>query len=701
MHFIKTSDNPFYAFLSGGGGVGKSHLIKSIYQAAIKYYNTKAGEDFHQVKVMLLAPTGKAAFIIKGNTIHSALAVPASQSLKNYKPLDCSRLNTLRSQLGGMQLILLDEISMVGSNMFTVQINNRLKDIKGSKEDFGGVSIIGIGDLFQLQPVFDSYIFNDIQNSEYSILVPNLWKKYFKMFELDEIMRQRESKVFAEILNRLREGKQTEDDGKQTEDDIIKIKERCIEDKNCPREARLFIQNAMVDDYNESIYQTSTGNKYTINAHNSVIGAISAEFREKIMRQIPHVPLKNSKQMARKLRIAEGERTEIALNVRTDDGLTNGASSVVKCVKLNQPNKPSGIVWVEFDDQDVGRKTRHENRNLYNMEGIQPTWTPIKPVTTQFAVGRTKSAQVVRKQFPLRPAAAKTVHRSQGDTQTQIVVNLNTRRAIPHIHYVALRRVTTMEGFYITDLCENKIAVDPKVEEMLELRTQRSLQLCFTPLHALDPSDFRICHLNARSLHKHINDVRKDFNYISCDIAIFTETRFSPHDNDKMYTIEGFRLFRNNDLVSNQNNIQPYHGTAVYSKLPFVEGYPYSSNINGIEFTVVKVTNYEDINIIAVYRSPQIPLTQLCLALQHIVNHSNNNIFIRDFNVNWLIEVERQSLYNVMVRDNDYRHLINNSTIDNNALIDHIYTNIVNVQTLSGNLETYLSDHKAIWISCK
>jgi hypothetical protein len=92
---------------------------------------------------------------------------------------------------------LLDEISMVGSNMFTVQINNRLKDIKGSKEDFEGVSIIGIGDLFQLPPVFDGYIFNDVKKSEYSILVPNLWKKYFKMFELDEIMRQRESKMFT------------------------------------------------------------------------------------------------------------------------------------------------------------------------------------------------------------------------------------------------------------------------------------------------------------------------------------------------------------------------------------------------------------------------------------------------------------------------------------------------------------------------
>ena len=298
--------------------------------------------------------------------------------------------------------------------------------------------------MFQLPPVFDGYIFNDIQNSEYSILVPNLWNKYFKMFELDEIMRQRESKMFAEILNRLREGK-------QSKDDIIKIRERCTDDKNCPKEApRLFIQNAMVDDYNQTVYQTSTGNKYTINAHDSVIGAMSEELRQK-MRQITHVPLKNTKQLAGKLRVAEGERTEIALNVRTDDGLTKRTSNVVRRVMLNQPRKPSGIICVKFDDQDVGRKTRQENRHLYTREGIQPTWTPIKPVTTQFAVGRTKSAQVVRKQFPLRPAAAKTVHRSQGDTQPQIVVNLNTRRAIPHIHYVALSR-TTMEGLYITDL---------------------------------------------------------------------------------------------------------------------------------------------------------------------------------------------------------------------------------------------------------
>ena len=79
----------------------------------------------------------------------------------------------------------------------------------------------------------------------------------------------------------------------------------------------------------------------------------------------------------------------------------------------------------------------HENRQLY-VQGIERTWTPIKPITTQFAVGRNRTAQVVRKQFPLRPDAAKTIHRSQGDAKQKIVVNFNTRRAIPHIHYVGL-----------------------------------------------------------------------------------------------------------------------------------------------------------------------------------------------------------------------------------------------------------------------
>ena len=100
------------------------------------------------------------------------------------------------------------------------------------------------------------------------------------------------------------------------------------------------------------------------------------------------------------------------------------------------------------------------------VQGIESTWNPIKPIATQFAVDRNRTVQVERKQFPLRTAAAaaaaaaaKTINRSQGNAENTIVVNFDTRKGIPYIHYVELSRVTTIGGLYITALCENKIAV--------------------------------------------------------------------------------------------------------------------------------------------------------------------------------------------------------------------------------------------------
>ena len=173
--------------------------------------------------------------------------------------------------------------------------------------------------------------------------------------------------------------------------------------------------------------------------------------------------------------------------------MANGSGNVVKLVQVPQTDKPSGIVWLEFDHPHVGEKTRRDNKNLY-VHGIQHSWTPIKPVTAQFTVGRNRSVQVIRKQFPLRPAAAKTIHRAQGDTETKFVVNFDTKRTIPHIHYVGLSRVTTIEGLYITDLCEKKIAVSEDMRmEMKELRTQRKLNFCISPIYRADEVPFKVC----------------------------------------------------------------------------------------------------------------------------------------------------------------------------------------------------------------
>ena len=66
-----------------------------------------------------------------------------------------------------------------------------------------------------------------------------------------------------------------------------------------------------------------------------------------------------------------------------------------------------------------------------------------------------------------------------------------------------------------------------------------------------------------------------------------------------------------------------------------------------------------------------------------------------------MVESRRQSLYNLMVMENDYSQLITNFTTDSNTLIDHVYTNLMEESIHAGTLETYFSDHKVIWASPK
>ena len=120
-----------------------------------------------------------------------------------------------------------------------------------------------------------------------------------------------------------------------------------------------------------------------------------------------------------------------------------------------------------------------------------------------------------------------------------------------------------------------------------------------------------------------------------------------------------------------------------------------------MEITVIKITTHEDWTILGIYRSPKVPVRQLCQAMTELLNgiSPNNNIFLGDFNINWLVETERRPLYNLLVRDNGYKQLISSFTTDNKTLIDHIYTNILHLDIQSGVLETYFTDHKAVWAS--
>lgn len=285
---------------------------------------------------------------------------------------------------------------------------------------------------------------------------------------------------------------------------------------------------------------------------------------------------------------------------------------------------------------------------------------------------------MLRKQFPLRPAAANTIHRSQADTETRVVVNFDTRRTIPHIHYVGLSRVTTLDGLFITDLCENKIAVSCDVQtEMDRLRGEWQLFLSVTPVNNAYQISFKMCFLNVRSLHTQIEDVCKDLNYSATGVNIFSETRFGQFDSDNLYLIKGeqYSLFRNDAPSRHSQNTRPFGGTTVYSRLDYYPGYPYCSNRNDVEIAILRFMMIPHVTIVAIYRSPSVSIRETCDAIKETLYSlpTQFNVFIGDFNVNWFSDSQRTPLYNFFVRGNGYRQLVscsNRITI----LLSTIYT---------------------------
>ena len=76
------------------------------------------------------APTGSAAYNIKGSTLHSAFSLPLVKSkTKPYMRLSDEKLNSLKIKLSNLQILIIDEVSMVG-HLTLSHIDERLKEIK-------------------------------------------------------------------------------------------------------------------------------------------------------------------------------------------------------------------------------------------------------------------------------------------------------------------------------------------------------------------------------------------------------------------------------------------------------------------------------------------------------------------------------------------------------------------------------------------
>lgn len=199
---LKREIEPVRLFVSGGAGVGKSYLMKTIYEALTKLFNFHSGTP-EKLKVLKMALTGVATINIDGTTINTALGIPLIQSV-NINKLSDNLKSTPRNNYSELCAVIIDAISMV-SNARLYHIHFRLCEIFNVPLDipFAGLAVLIVGDFYQLPPVRGNKVFKLFKNEFLNICHP--WD-HFIFFELTEVMRQQGDNVFIELLNNVRVG---------------------------------------------------------------------------------------------------------------------------------------------------------------------------------------------------------------------------------------------------------------------------------------------------------------------------------------------------------------------------------------------------------------------------------------------------------------------------------------------------------------
>lgn len=383
-----------------------------------------------------------------------------------------------------------------------------------------------VGDFNQLRPIHEHFAF---QTSKKGLLAafgnPN-WEP-FRLFELNEIMRQKDDLMFAESLSRMAIGA-------LTEADIDMYKQRCFTEANLPEDAaeaiRIMNTNREVDNYNnKKIKMLETNFPNNIKHESKAI--------DKIVRGGGHTPAQqeaalvlaskkkyqDTHNLPYMLNLVEGIRYMVTNNIDVSDGLFNGATGVLKSIKM-LGNLPF-IVYIKFDDSSIGKKARQVHSTSPE-DNIDPSWTPIEKRKEQFTCGDKGSITILRHQFALVPAEAITIHKAQGQSYEKVVVEWDKNLQRKTL-YVCCSRATTLSGLFLLGKFQPPSPANPNdecIQEMNRMRREAKLIPIFEFLRNVPDEVLQIISHNVQSLKAHKSTIKKDDVYMQSSILALSET---------------------------------------------------------------------------------------------------------------------------------------------------------------------------------
>jgi ATP-dependent DNA helicase PIF1 len=399
-----------HLFILAAAGYGKSYLIRKM-------------QENNVPNVLYLAPTGLAALNINGLTIHSAFCLkPCVQAEQSFNLADPAKVELLKNA----STILIDEISMVRADLFD-KMDTILRAIRESSEPFGGVRIIMVGDIFQLQPVITKSDYPYLENlypsnsGDFAFFTSNVFMNCnfisnMKVFELTHNYRQECDDSYGNVLNCIRLGL-------NSYDTCSFLNMRC-----CFQPVGHFqimsTTRKIASEFNE-LMMMGLPDRSCISIPN---------IEPNYMMQDEIVQLNP---MAKVLAIKKDMQIMFVLN----DSLQNGRRWVNGTIGFVRDKKYASEGILESVSIEV------EGIRYEVFREVTQIFRPVLNIAT-----RKVEIQCIAaiQQFPFTTAWATTIHKVQGQTiQGDALINLGTSAFAAGQAYVALSRVRQLENVFL------------------------------------------------------------------------------------------------------------------------------------------------------------------------------------------------------------------------------------------------------------
>lgn len=406
---LKILEDGHNVLLTGPAGSGKTFLLNK-YIAYLKKM---------KIGVAVTASTGIAATHINGRTIHSWAGIGIKDGLSSAELKALTKRSYLKKQFEKTSVLVIDEVSMLHAHRLDL-INSVCQTFKKNNLAFGGMQLVMSGDFFQLPPISTNGDESDF------VFKAKIWTEMdLLVCYLDEQHRQNDKKMTT-ILNSFRKDAVSQE--------IIELLASRLNKKSANKisPVRLFAHNSDVDLINNAELNKISAPKFSY----QMIG----EGEKKIIET-----LKKNCLAPESLILKKGALVMFVKNKFNED-------------RIVYVNGTSGEV-VDFDENNypIVRLRSGEEISVF-----PDSWT----VDDEDRV----LAKIT--QIPLRLAWAITVHKSQGMTLEAAEIDLSRSFAYG-MGYVALSRLTSLEGLYLLGINEMAYKLDPEIfsydKELLSL----------------------------------------------------------------------------------------------------------------------------------------------------------------------------------------------------------------------------------------